>query len=184
VTLAAHLHKLMPESAGLILLDGATREHLNMGLRSLCRSMGSREIQGFGNTEIFLLAWSEDISAAAAAEPGTQNLEITVGRVRHTFRPGDVARDAKVGRSTTQCILAIPLDIVSGAHAEFLCEGGRWFLVDTSRNGTWLRGSAPGGDLKVHGSRVPLAAKGALCLGRPFADDPHGTTTLEFEQVG
>jgi hypothetical protein len=184
VTLASRLRKLMPGSDGVILLDGATREHLNMGLRALCRSMGAREIEGVGNTEVFLLAWGEDNPATEATDPGTRNLEVALGRVRHTFKPGDVAKDAKVGRSASQCVLVIPFDIVSGAHAEFLCEEGRWFLVDTSRNGTWVRGSAPGSEIRVHQSRVPLTAKGALCLGRPFSDDPQGATTLEYEQVG
>ena len=183
LTLAARLHKLLPESAGLILLDAATRDHLNMGLRSLCRPMGSREIQGIGSTEVFSLAWSEDTPATPAGS-GIRNLEISLGRVRHTFKAGDEEKYAKVGRSPTQCILVIPADIVSGVHAEFSCTSGQWFLTDTSRHGTWLREAGPGSEVRVHGARTPLGTKGALCLGRPFSEDPQGTTTLEFEQVG
>ena len=183
LTLAARLHRLLPESAALILLDAPTRDYLNMGLRSLCRPMGSHEIQGIGSTEVFSLAWSEE-KPAATADAGTRNLEISVGRVRHVFKPGDAEKDAKVGRSPTLCILVIPADIVSAQHAEFSYESGHWFLVETSRHGSWLRESGPGSEVRVHGTRVPLAAKGALCLGRPFSEDPQGTTTLEFEQVG
>jgi hypothetical protein len=181
--LAARLHKLLPGQAGLILLDGATVDHLNMGLRSLCRPLSSRPIEGFGDTEVFSLAWSED-KPAAPADEDTRNLEVSVGGIRHVFRPGDARKDTKVGRSPALCALVITTDIVSGQHAEFVHDAGRWFLVDTSRHGTWLRGSAPGSEIHVHGARAPLAAKGALCLGRPFEQDPQGATTLEFEQVG
>jgi adenylate cyclase len=182
VTLAARLHKLLPGQAGLILLDAATVDHLNMGLRSLCRPVASRAIEGFGDTEVFSLAWAED-KPAAPADEDTRNLEVSVGGIRHVFRPGDSQKDTKVGRSPKLCALVITTDIVSGQHAEFVYDAGRWFLVDASRHGTWMRGSAPGSEIRVHGARVPLGAKGALCLGRPFAQDPQGVTTLEFEQV-
>lgn len=181
LTMASRLHKLWPESPGLILLDGATKDHLNMGLRVLCRPFGTHVIEGLGSTDVLSLAWNEE-NAAPTAEGG-RNLAVSIGRVRHVFKPGDSAKDAKVGRSATLCILVIPTDIVSAQHAELSYDSGQWFLEDTSRHGTWLRESGRGNEVRVHGSRTPLASKGALCLGRPFAEDSQGTTTLEFELV-
>ena len=182
VTMAARLHKLMAERPGLILVDGATRDHINMGLRLLCRPAGSHDFEGAGSTEVFSLAWNEEKPAAPDAA-GTGHLAVSIGRVRHVFKPGDTDKDAKVGRSPTLCTLVIPIDIVSAQHALLSYESGQLFLEDTSRHGTWLRESESGNEVRVHGSRAPLAAKGAICLGRSFANDPQGTTTLEFERV-
>jgi len=191
LAMAARLHDLAPESAGRILVDGATVDYLAFGLRSLCRTMGSREIGGAGTTEVYSLDWTQDaLSAPARVEDATppagaegRNLAVSVGRIRHVFKPGDSKKDAKVGRSATLCTLVLAADIVSGVHAELSHESGEWFLTDMSRHGTWLRQAESGEAVHVHGSRVQLAAKGSMCLGRPFAADPQGATTLEFEQL-
>jgi hypothetical protein len=180
VTMAARLHKLEPESTGRLLLDAATKDYLALGLRSLCRPMGSRDLDGAGATEVFSLAWDEEKPRPVLAN-GT--LEVAIGRIRHVFKPGDADKDARIGRSASRCILVVPADIVSGEHLELSHESGRWYLVDKSRHGTWVRGTEPGSEVLVHGAHVPLGPKGAMCLGRKFADDPQGATTIEFEQA-
>jgi class 3 adenylate cyclase len=190
VNMAARLHKLV-DRAGLILADANTLEHLSMGLRPLGRSMGMRDIKSFGRVAVHSIDWDEGgtsgvpTSAASVADeaPAERDLEVYIGRIRHVFHAEDHGKKLKVGRSATKCSLALVELDVSGEHLDFVWESGNWFVRDTSRNGTWLRQVGQTGDVIVRAKTMLLAQKGRLGLGRPFEEDPHGATTLEFEQV-
>lgn len=187
VNIAARLHKLIPDQAGHVFLDSATRDQLSPEQQALCRSFRQRQLKGIGEIEVFSLDWNEQRSAVhtkmSPHKEATvmQDLVLAIGRIRESFRPE--RQTVVIGRSSS-CDFLLAEAEVSTQHAKFIWDNGRWFLRDISRNGTWARLAGPDSEMRlIGGGVVPLTAAGAICLGRPFAEDKFGGTTVEFELI-
>ena len=70
--------------------------------------------------------------------------------------------------------------LASRLHARIEYRRGKFFLVDQSTNGTYLRGAASEAFLRRE--EALLDCSGAISLGRPFAEQPH--ELVEFEVLG
>jgi len=158
---------------GQILLDDAVEQTLpeaaSAGLeRVLC------EDHGFGQTLAWLCPW--DCAPAAAAAPacwlrivqpasGAQQL-FTLGMPLH------------IGRGEQAQVRVDHAD-VSRQHAQIAWRDTRCTLIDTSRNGTWLRCGDSGVVLRLQHTATALPAQGALYLGRQ--PQPQQPPDLLFE---
>lgn len=187
VNLAARLHKLVPNQPGFVFLDHATAALLVPDLKERCRPFGRRELKGIGAVDVMSMDWDDCRTAAATTmdvfstrrtEP--RDLVLSIGGTRKSF-PAE-HHSVTVGRSHS-CNLVIPSPLVSSRHVEFVWEGDSWTARDLSRNGTWVRLTGPGSEVRLQGRVLPLGARGALCLGQDFDRDLDGATTLEFEQM-
>ncbi len=186
VNIAARLHKLVPDHAGHVFLDVATRDQLSPEQQELCRSFGQRNLKGIGKIEVFSLDWDIRLSGKPTkmfpqkAPEVVKDLVLSIGRIRQSFKAE--MKEVIVGRSS-KCDFLLAEDEVGRLHAKFICDNGSWYLRDVSRNGTWTRSAGPKSERHLFGGVVPLPPSGAICLGRPFAEDKLGGTTVEFELI-
>ena len=186
VNIAARLHKLIPDQADHVFLDAATRDQLSPEQQVLCRSFGQRNLKGIGEIEVFSLDWDNRLSGKpttmfSQTEPQVMNdLVLSIGRVRQSFKAE--MKEIVIGRSS-KCDFLLAEDEVGRLHAKFIYDNGSWFLRDVSRNGTWTRLAGPTSEKHLFGGIVPLPPSGTICLGRPFAEDKLGGTTVEFELI-
>lgn len=188
VNVAARLHKLIPDKAGVVYLDDATYGELSADTQSLCNAFGSRELKGVGPVDVYTLEWDDvrthtpTMMAGHSRHLGSQDLVLSAGRLRESYAPE--RKVVTLGRSS-KCDIRLTHEHISGQHVEFRWEGGKWSVRDTSKNGTWARMAGPASELQLPmGIAVPLAPAGAICLGQPFEKDRvQGATTVEFELI-
>jgi pSer/pThr/pTyr-binding forkhead associated (FHA) protein len=105
-------------------------------------------------------------------------LVIRVGdRVRvFDFADGELS----MGRSD-DCDVVVASRYTSRHHARIIRSNGRFFfLIDESRNGTYLRAEGLG-QIRLHATeRVPLIGTGEIGLGRAPDNGAEGTITFEI----
>lgn len=186
VNIAARLHKLIPDQPNNIFLDVTTRDQLSPEQQVLCRSFGQRNLKGIGEIEVFSLDWDDRLSGIptkkfSQTEPEVvKDLVLSIGRIRQSFKAE--MKEVIIGRSSRCDFLLAELG-VGRFHAKFVYDNGSWFLRDVSRNGTWTRLAGPTSETHLLGGIVPLPPSGAICLGRPFAEDKLDGTTIEFDLI-
>lgn len=80
----------------------------------------------------------------------------------------DEGGDITLGRSPT-CDVTFDLNYASRQHARIFCEGGRFFIEDSSRNGTSIRPEG-GTAVNLKEGRLELVGRGVLRLGKLVED--------------
>ncbi|WP_161490008.1 FHA domain-containing protein [Acidihalobacter prosperus] len=75
--------------------------------------------------------------------------------------------------------LVINQPVVSRHHGVILALGGGYLLVDTSRNGSYVRLQGAAADIHVQAGEYRLVGKGTIRLGR--ATDAPGNDLLHFD---
>ncbi|WP_197495894.1 FHA domain-containing protein [Acidihalobacter yilgarnensis] len=99
------------------------------------------------------------------------------------FRGHDVALrngQLRVGRHSGNDIV-INQPVVSRHHGVILSLGDGYLLVDTSRNGTYVRLEGASADVHVQAGEYKLDSRGTLRLGR--VTDAPGNDLLYFELI-
>lgn len=188
VNIAARLHKLTEGAPGRIFITEDSVSALSPELRARAAPFGIRELKGIGTASIWTLEWRDEssISSTVFTLKSMKPIQPSTLRLRHgeaevklgTDRPAGV-----IGRAE-HCILKLsdPQLRISSNHVQLERSGGRWFVQDISRNGTWLRDTRTGEDnLLPHGTRTMLPSAGLLCLGREFSDATAGRNSVAFE---
>ena len=157
-------------------------------IRRRVRPYGVRPIRGLGDIEIHTLDWDEAVTQmrtqfAPPPAPTESRAALTLihlGRQLQLIAPSPPLNIGRGGLNE----LRIPdaEQRMSSQHLRVLCRNGSWVLQDISRNGTWIRfDSAPAAPMRLLGDEIKLVGNGALCLGRPFPNDPAGRYTLGFK---
>lgn len=190
VNMAARLHKLVPDAPGTIFLSAEMKQMLPQDLIGNAEPFGQRPIKGIGTVDVWTLGWQEDDNAVqtrfAVVTRGVTSsatpLQLRLGQQRVRLAAEDPP--LLVGR-VKDCQLRIddPELKTSSRHLRIETRGGRWFVRDQSRNGTWLRDATTGEETLLLGIEMVLPISGHLCLGRKLADDPTGSFTLQFGQT-
>lgn len=188
VNLAARLHKLVPDLAGYIFLAVDTVRSLQPELRARARPYGIRPLKGVGAVEVHTLDWDEAATvvptrfAAPAAPAVSMMLELGLTHVGRSMRLSPGSPPLQVGRDrNNEMRIDDNEQRVSSRHLKVLWRNGGWILQDTSRNGTWVRFNSNSHPIGLLGDELKLVDNGCMCLGRPFADDVHGSFTVHFE---
>lgn len=189
VNLAARLHKLVEDAPGRIFLPVELVGQLPLDLQNEASPFGARKIKGYGNMEVWSLAWRTASATvtfvpapndpARAAQQERVFMLLHRGR-RVELRPGDAP--AVLGRGP-ECSLRVldPEPRISTRHMTVEMEAGLWMAHDVSRNGSWIRDDRSGEAFALlPGSKVQLPACGSICLGRSFAEDPAGAYVVRF----
>jgi adenylate cyclase len=187
VNIAARLHKLTEGVPGRIFFAEESLAGLSPDLRTHAAQFGSRELRGLGPVSIWTLDWrggettTETAFMHKPALPGGKSaLVLSHGAARERVAPAQ--KSCVVGRGK-ECAVRMPdpESRISSTHLLFECSDGRWFVQDVSRNGTWIRARSGEETALPYCKQTVLPIAGALCLGRPFAEDPDGRFTLSFE---
>jgi adenylate cyclase len=195
INLAARLHKLVEDAPGRIFLPAELAQRLPEDLASAASPFGARHIKGYGVMEVWTLSWREHSATVTfvppknLAAPMAAPLRVAALAIRHRGARIDLdpASSAPfvVGRSAN-CSLQVPdpEPRISSRHLTLETEGGAWIARDVSRNGCWVRDARTGEEFPLlPGARVRLPARGAICLGRSFAEDLAQAYVLQFETV-
>lgn len=186
VNIAERLHKLTEGAPGRIFLAEESLQALPDELRCLTHRYGVRELKGMGRFCIWTLDWQEaQTTTTVSGQEAYGALPQAALLLRHGHIDLALPAERKsllAGRGK-ECLLRIPdpQQRVSSNHLLFEFVAGRWFVQDISRNGTWMRDAGTGEASRLPNCRqAMLPRSGALCLGRPFAEDAEGRFTLGF----
>lgn len=69
------------------------------------------------------------------------------------------------------CDLVAPVAYVSRVHARIIRDGGRFVLVDSSRNGSFVRVDGVNGERALQYNSLELKGRGVIRLGYPVNDE-------------
>jgi adenylate cyclase len=191
MNLAARLHKLTEDAPGRIFLPVELVQMLPADLQREASLFSSRHIKGYGPMEVWTLSWRDHSATVTYVPPKTTGADAFPARVGalalwHRGRRMDIAPDSDVfviGRAPN-CSLQVPdpEPRISSKHLMIALESGLWMAHDVSRNGCWVRDERTGEEFPLlPGAKARLPVRGAVCLGRSFAEDPGNAFIVYFE---
>lgn len=167
---------------GQIITTRVVIDQLPSLLRGNTRLIDHAPVKGKKDTfELFEVMWQQDdvtrMSPDIVVKPSR--------RAQLTLRHGDAALvvdDARpqvvLGRSKSADLTVLE-SLASRLHARIEYRRGKFFLVDQSTNGTYVRNDADEGFLRRE--EALLAGSGAISLGRPFAEQPEDLVEYEVQ---
>ncbi len=168
-----------------IIITVALFHELSPPCRSSTRLVDRVEMNGEAEPlAIFEVVWREGDSTGVAggvspvllAEP-VPDLALVLRCQGREFKIEGGCRLATLGRGRV-CDFVVDDRFASRRHLRIECRRGRYFLVDHSTNGTYLRGEE-GEHAFVRRDETPLPGRGQLSLGRTFSD--HASKVVFFE---
>ena len=152
-------------------------ETLVARMNARCRAMTRRfdEVRVKGKQQPLVvhdLAWrpasqTEILPINAARPCRGMCLRLTQGEASHQLKPADTP--FHIGRDA-HCRIRLLLDSISRQHASIAFDRGRFLLIDSSTNGSYVR---PEGVEAIYLRReaLPLVGRGDIAFGAPFGDD-------------
>ncbi|MFW5969317.1 MAG: adenylate/guanylate cyclase domain-containing protein [Halofilum sp. (in: g-proteobacteria)] len=170
-----------------IVLPRATARTLPDEFRRSTRFIDYATIRGKGEVELVELLWEhDDLTLMAGTDRPVDAPAWTAGRLRVRYGECEVILDASrtvlvLGRNRV-CNLRIDEPLASRQHIRIERRNDRFFLVDQSTNGTWLR-QTDGSEHFIRRSEFPLVDAGRISLGRPLDDDKAKTVEFMVEPV-
>lgn len=191
MNLAARLHKLTEDAPGRIFMPAELVQLLPDDLQRDASLFSERHIKGYGPMEVWTLAWrdhSATVTYVPPKNPSGDGLPLRAGPLAlwHRGKRMDIAPGAEafvIGRAP-KCSLQVPdpEPRISSKHLTIEIESGLWMAHDVSRNGCWVRDERTGEEFPLlPGAKARLPGRGAICLGRSFAEDPGNTYVVYFE---
>lgn len=170
--------------AGQILTTGATLDDLGEAW-IFSRSLGEHLIKGRGErVQLCEILWRGETAqlttlAPKIAEVPHCSLELRLAdQVVKTT--SDDAEAVTLGRGDENS-LVVPGTSASRRHAKVTTRSGRFYLVDHSTNGTFVR-HAGEDEISVHRDEVLLTGSGFIRLGAPLSEE--GAHDIAFETSG
>lgn len=156
---------------GQIITTRAVVERLPAMLRGHTRLIDLAPVKGKRDSvELFEVMWQQDdvtrmspdlvVKPAARARLSLQLCDVT--------RQMDEARSQLVLGRSKSADLTVQEPLASRLHARIEHRRGKFFLVDQSTNGTWLRSGAD--EVFLRREEALLAGRGVISLGRPLAE--------------
>ncbi|MGH8587108.1 MAG: adenylate/guanylate cyclase domain-containing protein [Gammaproteobacteria bacterium] len=170
-----------------IIITTAVFQELSPPWRSSTRLVDRVEMNGEAEPlAIFEVVWREDDSTGVAdgvspvllAEPAP-DVALVLRCQGREFKIEGGCRLATLGRGR-ECDFVVDDDLASRRHLLIECRRGRYFLVDHSTNGTYVRGE-DGGHAFVRRDETVLEGRGQLSLGRTFTDHSKKVVFFEIE---
>lgn len=170
-----------------IIITAAVFHELSPPCRSSTRLVDKVEMNGEAEPlAIFEVMWREDdstgvaggVSPALLANP-MPDLALVLRCQGREFKIEGGCRLATLGRGRV-CDFVVDDDFASRRHLRIECRRGRYFLVDQSTNGTYVRGE-DGAHAFVRRDETVLEGRGQLSLGRTFTDHSRKVVFFEIE---
>jgi class 3 adenylate cyclase len=132
-------------------------------------------LRGKGEVELVELLWDhDDLTLMAGMDEAQGSSGPSAGRLRVRHGGCEVVLDTSrtvlvLGRNRV-CNLRIDEPLASRQHVRIERRNDRFFLVDQSTNGTWLR-QTDGSEHFIRRSEYPLVNAGRISLGRRLDDE-------------
>jgi adenylate cyclase len=170
--------------AGQIITTQDTVDSLPAVLRASTRFIDRAPIKGKSETiDIFEVIWQqEDITRMST---GVVMEDAAAGRLLLSYHDeqlelNDEHSTAVLGRSKT-CDMTVDEKLASRHHVRIESRRGKYFIVDQSTNGTYVRlnGSE---EAFIRREEMPLSGSGEISLGRSFNEDPQEIVKFSCEQ--
>ncbi len=159
--------------AGQIITTGMVVDALPRILRANARKIDRAPVKGKKDTmDIYELLWQqEDVTRMST---GVLVAPETGVRLNLIYRGTTVVVDhnraqVAVGRGKT-ADMAVEEPLASRLHARIELRRGKFFVIDQSTNGTYVRIGENTAFLRRE--EMPLSGRGAISLGRPFEEAP------------
>ncbi len=170
--------------AGQILTTGATLDGLEeAGIFS--RSLGEHLMRGRGeHVHLCEILWRGETAQLTTLAP--KIAEVPYGSLELRFADQVVTTTSEevepvtLGRGPENS-LVVPGTSASREHAKITTRSGRFYLVDHSTNGTYVR-QAGDDEIAVHRDEVLLTGSGFIRLGDPLSEE--GALDIVFETSG
>jgi len=168
---------------GQIITTRVVVDRLPSLLRGNTRLIDHAPVKGKKDTfELFEVMWQQDdvtrMSPDIVVKPARQaQLLLTHGS--STLVVDDHRPQIVLGRSKTADLTVVE-SLASRLHARIEYRRGKFFLVDQSTNGTYVRNDTD--DAFLRREEALLSGSGAISLGRPFVEKPQDL--VEFEVQG
>jgi len=153
-------------------------------MQASARHLDSTTVKGkAGPIDIYEILWdhndvtrmSTDVVSRSVED---RTLEIVYADERIVL---DAGRAQLVAGRSRSAELTVAESLASRHHVRFERRRGKFFLVDQSTNGTYIR--ANGHESFVRREEVPLTGHGEISLGRPFSD-PGPIATIAYTVQG
>jgi class 3 adenylate cyclase len=160
--------------AGQIITTRATVEKLPIDLQAAARLIDRAPIKGKKEEiELYEVIWQVDeITRLATGVIGEETPGAKL-RVRYHDREIELDRDRPsltLGRSETADV-CVDETLASRQHVRFELRHGKYFVIDQSTNGTYVRAQS-GPDTFLRRETMLLSGNGMISLGRPLAENP------------
>lgn len=146
-------------------------------MQASARHVDSAPVKGKAEPmEIYELLWQQsDVTRMAAdSGPAARPERVLDLDYRGLIVRLDASRPQLVTGRSRSAELTVDEDLASRLHARFERRRGKFFLIDQSTNGTYVR--SQGHESFVRREELPLSGMGEISLGRPFSDVPPDTT--------
>ncbi len=166
-----------------IVTTRTTINQLSPSLQENTRFVDYAPIKGKGDVEIVELLWQEeDVTRMTANVQGDAG-KSEMAKLRVRYRDEDIVldtdrRSAVLGRSPV-CDIRVNESLASRQHVRVELRRDKFFIVDQSTNGTYIRGR----DQNVAFLRreeMPFTDSVQISLGRSFDDDPQELVDFEY----
>ncbi len=170
-----------------IIITSAVFNELSPPCRANTRLVDRVEMNGEPEPfAIFEVIWQEDDSTGVAGDllpiwlgDSGPDIALVLHCQGKAFKIEGGSRPVTLGRGPA-CDLVVDDDLASRRHLRIECRRGRYYLVDHSTNGTYVR-SEDGEDAFVRREETVLQGRGQLSLGRTFSDQSKRLVIFEIE---
>lgn len=168
---------------GQIITTRVVVDQLPSLLRGNTRLIDHAPVKGKKDTfELFEVMWQQDdvtrMSPDIVVRPAKRT-QLTLRHAGTTLVIDDERPQIVLGRSKSADLTVVE-SLASRLHARIEYRRGKFFLVDQSTNGTYVRNEVDEAFLRRE--EALLTGCGAISLGRPFAEHPQDL--VEFEVSG
>ena len=168
---------------GQIITTRVVIDQLPSFLRGNTRLIDHAPVKGKKDTfELFEVMWQQDdvtrMSPDIVVKP-SRRAQLTLRHAERTLVIDHARPQLVLGRSKTADVTVVE-SLASRLHARIEYRRGKFFLVDQSTNGTYVRSEA--NEAFLRREEALLAGSGAISLGRPFAEK--SPDLVEFEVLG
>lgn len=158
---------------GQILTSGDTVELLTPSLLEYCRMIDRTTVKGKSNViDIYEIVSLEDDITQMNVDLSRKPSFVLIMRYEgKEYRFGERDTAFSIGRHK-HCDLVINEELASRQHVTLESRKGKFYLMDRSTNGTWLRNES-GRVMFLRREELLMPPTGDISFGKHIDDDPH-----------
>jgi len=160
-----------------VVISGSSVEHMSPEMRKQTRQIDVATVRGrIDEVALYELLWQPEEATSMLPTIGWEARVRNVSRLIVSFRDTSVAVDdrkksANIGRADDNDLI-VKGNLISRIHAKIEMRRGKFFLVDQSTNGTFLK-TSDGEEIFVRRDSTELFGEGIIGLGKlATADSP------------
>ena len=183
VNVAARMVSLA--KAGQIITTQQTVDTLPPVLRASSRFIDRAPVKGKKETmDICEIIWQEEdvtrMASGVIAADKTVNAQMHLAYRDSSFVVNSDHSIAVLGRSKTADV-TVDETLASRQHVRIEYRRGKFFIIDQSTNGTYIKSKETGTETFLRREEAPLTGSGMISLGRSFNEDPQEVVQFRSE---